>query len=243
MNETVIGYATGYAGQSEEDRRGTAEFPVKQYLAELGLNLLYCDSMTKLQELLLSSEPALLLAALPVGANWEGWPLISDIRERGIVLPVMVVAFTGSPEDAAGAFAAGSNEYMPLPLHGGEFKARVANLLHLSGRRSAGTPLRVDGLIFDPGRRHVSRDGVEISMTPKEYELLYYLARHTGKICSREEILRHVWGYHFHVGTNVVDVYIRHIRQKVDRGKRKKLISTVRGSGYVLRAPDDGAAE
>jgi two-component system copper resistance phosphate regulon response regulator CusR len=131
---------------------------------------------------------------------------------------------------------------MARPVHTGEFKCRVLNLLKLTGRRRGlASLLKVDGLLLDPSRRQVSRDGVELKMTPKEFDLLHYLAVNLGEICPRNEILQQVWGYHFHADTNVVDVYIRHIRMKVDKGHRNKLIHTVRGTGYVLRAPESSA--
>lgn len=131
---------------------------------------------------------------------------------------------------------------MEKPVHTGEFKRRILNLLKLTGRRrDTVSLLKVDGLLLDPGRRQVSRDGTELKMTPKEFDLLYYLAENLGEVCPRAEILQQVWGYHFHADTNVVDVYIRHLRLKVDKGRRNKLIHTVRGTGYVLRTPESGA--
>lgn len=132
---------------------------------------------------------------------------------------------------------------MERPVHTGEFSCRVVNLLKLTGRRrDTATLLKVDGLVLDPGRRQVSRDGAEVRMTPKEFDLLHYLVVNQGEVCPRDEILRQVWGYHFHPDTNVVDVYIRHIRSKVDKGRRTKLIHTVRGAGYVLRVPESGSS-
>ncbi|MNI59975.1 Transcriptional regulatory protein CusR [compost metagenome] len=189
-------------------------------------------------------HPALLLAELPSAGEWPGWSVISEYRAQGIFLPVMVIAEGRTDEEAVAVFEAGGNEYMKQPLHTGEFRCRVLNLLLLTGRRRGVESLiKVDGLLLDPSRRLVSRDGIQLSLTPKEFDLLYYLAVHQGEICPRDEILRHVWGYHFQADTNVVDVYIRHVRQKVDKGHRNKLIHTVRGTGYVLRAPDGGPVE
>jgi DNA-binding response OmpR family regulator len=194
--------------------------------------------------LLSREEPVLLLAELCDSSGWVGWNVVSEVREEGAILPVMVIsaALAGEQGEAAvSAFDAGGNEYMAKPVHTGEFKCRVLNLLKLTGRRRGlASLLKVDGLLLDPSRRQVSRDGIELKMTPKEFDLLYYLAVNLGEICPRDEILQQVWGYHFHADTNVVDVYIRHIRMKIDKGHRNKLIHTVRGTGYVLRAPESG---
>ncbi len=208
-------------------------------LEELGVQTAISEDLEDLRLLLSRVEPVLLIADLNHAAAWAGWSLVSDLREQGKQLTVMVISDGMYGEEAAAAFEAGGNEYMVKPVHSGEFKCRVDNLMRLTGRRRGlSSRLKVDGLILDPTRRMVLRDGTELKMTPKEFDLLYYLAVHMGEVCPREEILKQVWGYHFHPDTNVVDVYIRHIRLKVDKGHKNKLIHTVRGTGYVLRAPE-----
>lgn len=211
---------------------------LERALLDLGLKTIISEDLEDLHLLLTRIEPVLLLLELRKSEGWPGWEIISTIREEGRILPIMVISGDGSSNGAVTAFQSGGNEYMSRPLHIEEFKCRIRNLLELTGkRRGLGNLLRVDGLIIDPSSRLVSREGKEIKMTPKEFELLYYLAGNLGHICPRDEILKKVWGYHFHTSTNVVDVYIRHIRAKVDKGHRNKLIHTVRGTGYVLKAP------
>ncbi|WP_379126912.1 winged helix-turn-helix domain-containing protein [Paenibacillus sp. sgz500958] len=189
-------------------------------------------------------ETALLVAEIPNAADWEGWQEVYTVREKGRQLPVVIISEGGGPEVAIAVFEAGGNEYMDKPLHPEELRCRIRNLLSLTGRRRLGNEvLRVDGLILEPTRRYVSRDGEEKKLTPKEFELLYYLVSNVGEVCLREEILSQVWGYRFAADTNVVDVYIRHLRLKVDKGYRNKLIHTVRGAGYVLRAPEEAPLE
>lgn len=183
------------------------------------------------------APPALFISEFDGRDGWPGKKQAAAARDEGVLLPVLLVGSISGGEAAVKAFASGANEYMPVPLHQGELICRILNLLQLSGRRSRKGLLRVDALLLDPGRRQVSREGRDIPMTPKEFDLLYFLAEREGAVCSREDILREVWGYQFQADTNVVDVYIRHIRLKVDKGFREKLIHTRRGSGYMMKAP------
>lgn len=244
MNEVVVWFAPGAvlgSKESAEDRTRREEEHqfIELTLHELGLQTALSEDLEDLRLMLSKVEPVLLLTELYDAGGWEGWEIIADLRERGVFLPVVVISGGNSEGEVVAAFEAGGNEYLKKPLHAGEFKCRVMNLLWLTGhRRGHETRLKVDGLVLDPSRRLVSRDGNSLTLTPKEFDLLYYLAVHLGEICPRGEILKHVWGYHFQADTNVVDVYIRHIRLKVDKGHRNKLIHTVRGTGYVLRAPE-----
>lgn len=236
MNEIIVWFAAESMHNSEE-----RHMRMEEALGQLGLQTETSEDLEDLRLLLARVQPVLLLAELLNAGEWPGWSIISEFRTEGISLPVMVIAGEGerAGEEAVAVFEAGGNEYMKQPLHIGEFKCRVMNLLWLTGRRRGREPLlKIDGLMLDSSSRLVSRDGIQLTLTPKEFDLLYYLAVHQGEICPRDEILRHVWGYHFHADTNVVDVYIRHVRIKVDKGHRNKLIHTVRGTGYVLRAPE-----
>ncbi|UQZ37146.1 DNA-binding response regulator [Paenibacillus sp. PK3_47] len=236
MNEAVVWYSSQRADE-EQARLITGVFD------ELGLQTAKSEDPGDLRLLLTGVEPLLMLAELNNISEWAGWGIISEMREQGMFFPVMVVAAGREERVIVEAFENGGNEYMSSPLHRGEFKCRVRNLLMLTGRRRGlDSLLKVDGLLLDPARRLVSRDEIPLTLTPKEFDLLYYLAANLGHACPREEILKHVWGYHFHADTNVVDVYIRHIRLKVDKGYRHKLIHTVRGTGYVMRAPQGGPA-
>jgi DNA-binding response OmpR family regulator len=234
VNEQMIWYRDEQVPEQEKERDA-----IESVLNDIGLQATKSEDLEDLRLSISKVEPVLLLAELFEVGMWEGWNIISSIRDEGIILPVMVISEDRSGDGAVSAFSAGGNEYMTKPLYPGEFKCRVLNLLTLTGRRrNLNQLLKVDGLTLDPSRRLVTREGIELKMTPKEFDLLYYLAANQGIICSRGEILKQVWGYQFHADTNVVDVYIRHIRLKIDKGHRNKLIHTVRGTGYVMRAPE-----
>lgn len=246
MNEQIIWYAPIQNPESISTDECITKIEgerlvIGQALSEIGLQTTISEDLEDLRLTLSRVEPKLLLAELCEVELWQGWDLISSLRDQGTVLPVMVISGEQSGERAVAAFKAGGNEYMSKPLHIGEFKSRIQNLLTLTGRRrNLDHLLKIDGLLLDPRRRLVSREGIELKMTPKEFDLLYYLAANLGIVCPRSEILSQVWGYHFQADTNVVDVYIRHIRKKVDQGHRNKLIHTVRGTGYVMRVPEGG---
>ena len=130
---------------------------------------------------------------------------------------------------------AGADDYVTKPFAFEELLARVEAL----GRRPralASPMLRVDDLELDQGTRDVRRTGELIELTPKEFAVLEYLMRHAGRVMSRTLITEYAWGYHFDPGTNIVDVVINHLRKKIDAKSEKKLITTVRGVGYMIRA-------
>lgn len=156
-------------------------------------------------------------------------------------IPVAVAGWDSSNE-AAAALKAGAHDYIPFEADEGEFTARVTKLFNLfEMKRLAGNDKIVIGdLIIDrPGRRAI-RNGREVELTQKEFELLQYLSGRLNEVCTREDILMHVWDFDFNTGTNVVDVYILHLREKLDRGHKIKLIRTVRGAGYMLSWSGDG---
>ncbi|MBY9082054.1 response regulator transcription factor [Paenibacillus sp. HN-1] len=212
---------------------------IARVLDDIGLSVQMCSRTDQLGELLKRGEASLLVAQLVDVPGWEGWQVVDQARSDGKRLPVLAISGASGGDAAEASLKSGANDYMAYPLHEGELAARVMNLLELAGIRSRQSVLKIGGLVLDRPRRCAMREGQNLQLTSKEFALLYFLAENCGEVCSREMILRRVWGYHFHAGTNVVDVYIRHLRVKVDKGHRQKLIHTVRGEGYVVRAPDE----
>ncbi|GGA25034.1 response regulator transcription factor [Paenibacillus physcomitrellae] len=164
--------------------------------------------------------------------------LIGLERENSL-LPYPVVALAGSPttEGLLEAFAAGANDYVYklAPLE--EIIARIHNLTGLFQRIDPHEHQYIEheDLRIEIKQHKVFRGGEEIPLTPKEFDLLLFMARRKKKVCSRELLLHEVWGYDFTGKTNVVDVYIKHIRSKIDKGRKPKLLHTVRGTGYMLQ--------
>jgi two-component system copper resistance phosphate regulon response regulator CusR len=163
-----------------------------------------------------------------------GMEVLHNLRARGYERPVLVLTAQDAVDAKVKALRAGADDYVTKPFAFEELLARVEALARRP-RALASPVLRVGDLEIDQATREVRRSGVSIEVTPKEYVVLEYLARHAGRVMSRTLITEYAWGYHFDPGTNIVDVVINHLRKKVDAGHARKLITTVRGVGYVLK--------
>ncbi|MBK8004772.1 MAG: response regulator transcription factor [Gemmatimonadetes bacterium] len=164
-----------------------------------------------------------------------GFEVLRTLRDRGNTTPILVLTAQDAVDFKVQALRAGADDYVTKPFSFEELLARVEAL----GRRPkqiAPRALRVADLELDHGTREVTRAGKRLDLTPKEYAVLEYLMRHEGRVMSRTLITEYAWDYHFDPGTNIVDVVINRLRKKVDHGDLPKLIHTVRGVGYVIRA-------
>ena len=185
-------------------------------------------------ERLAASQPydlVILDMRLP-GKN--GLEVLHSLRARGFASPVLVLTAQDAVDAKVQTLRAGADDYVTKPFAFEELLARVEALARRP-RTIASTVLKVADLELNHDTREVRRAGDAIELTPKEYAVLEYLMRHTGKVMSRTLITEYAWGYHFDPGTNIVDVVINHLRKKVDSRHEKKLISTVRGVGYVVK--------
>ena len=176
---------------------------------------------------------------LLVDSGLEGmsnYDLIDKIRQLHLSLPVIVIGGVRS-EEAARALEHGANDYWAESMGQRELLARLRNLFMLFQERSGSARpiINIGELVINPQSRIVTRSGEVIDLTSREYELLLYLARRVNEVCTREDILKEVWDYDFPTGTNVVDVYILHLREKLDKGRKPKYIRTKRGVGYMLK--------
>lgn len=165
----------------------------------------------------------------------DGLSLIDAIRGRGIRTPVLILSAKRSVDDRVRGLQAGGDDYLTKPFAFAELIARVQALIRRSTGAAEPTTLGAGDLTLDLLSREVRRDGQPIELRPREYALLEYLLRHAGKVLTKTMILSHVWGYNFDPNTNVVDVLVSRLREKIDRSFDQKLIHTVRGVGYVLK--------
>lgn len=172
----------------------------------------------------------------------NGIEVLRRLRNAGNPIPIILLTARDTVPDKVSGFEHGANDYITKPFAMEELLARVRNLLrifHQQNKESEGADLiRVADLSIEMRTRKVFRKELAIDLTPREFELLVFLAENKNQEKSREEILSEVWGYDFIGETNLVDVYIRYLRQKIDKGFRNKLIHTVRGVGYVLKEPE-----
>ncbi|HMF98599.1 MAG TPA: response regulator transcription factor [Vicinamibacterales bacterium] len=165
----------------------------------------------------------------------DGLSLIEELRRRGVATPVLILSARRSVDDRVRGLQSGGDDYLTKPFAFAELLARVHALVRRATRAPEPTTLVVEDIDLDLLSRRVVRNGTPIELRPREFTLLEYLMRNAGKVVSKTMILSHVWEYNFDPQTNVVDVLVSRLREKIDRPFEKKLLHTVRGVGYVLR--------
>jgi len=183
-----------------------------------------------------SYDAAIIDLMLP---RLDGLTLIENIRKDRINTPIIILSAKGSIDDRVRGLQTGSDDYLTKPFAFSELLARVQALIRRSTGTSEPTTLSLADLTMDLLAREVSRGGKKIELQPKEFSLLEYLMRNTGKVVSKTMIMEHVWDYHFDPQTNVVEARVSRLRDKIDKGFGDKLIHTVRGVGYVLKEESD----
>jgi two-component system, OmpR family, response regulator len=165
----------------------------------------------------------------------NGFEMLRTLRDRGNTTPVLVLTAQDSVDFKVQALRSGADDYVTKPFAFEELLARV-EALSRRPKEIRDPVLRVGDLELDTATREVRRAGERIDLTPKEYTVLEYLMRHAGRVMSRTLITEYAWDYHFDPGTNIVDVVINRLRKKVDSSHNQKLVHTVRGVGYVVKA-------
>ncbi len=163
----------------------------------------------------------------------DGLYVLKRLRAKGVLTPAIFLTAKSAVNDRVQGLDAGADDYLVKPFSFAELLARIRVVLR-RGAEASPSVLRVGDLSLDPASRLVERSGARIELSAKQFALLHYLMRHAGQVVSRTMIQEHVWNYEFDGLTNVVDVHINRLRNKVDRGFRP-LIHTLRGVGYVLR--------
>jgi DNA-binding response OmpR family regulator len=164
----------------------------------------------------------------------DGLELLAKVRAAGVASPVIFLTARGEIADRIDGLDAGADDYLAKPFSFPELLARMRVVLRRGSERPPNI-LQVDDLRLDPMQRTVERGGAKIEVTGKEYSLLHFLMRHAGHVVSRGMILEQVWEVTFGGMTNVVDVHINRLRNKIDRGRKTQLIHTLRGVGYAIR--------
>ncbi len=215
-----------------EDEKKTASFIRKALQAE-GFSVDVCgNGEDALNFASLTPFDALVLDIMLPGR--DGLSVLAQLRERNNNTPVLLLSARSEVNERIDGLNAGADDYLPKPFVIAELVARVRAL----GRRSSeskSTELRVGGLTLDTVTRRAQRGGKTFELTAREFRLLEFLMRSAGRICGRMSIIEKVWDYDFDPGTNLVDVYIRRLREKIDDDFEPKLLHTVRGIGYVLK--------
>jgi len=216
-----------------EDERKVASF-IRQGLGEEG----YAVDVASNGEagLAMARDGVHDLIILDIGLpKMNGLQVLQELRRRKVTTPVLLLTVRATIEDKVLGLDAGADDYLTKPFAFQELVARVRALLR---RRAEGGPavLQFADLTLDPARHTAFRGGQKIDLTAKEFALLDYFMRNPGRVLTRTMIIEHVWDYDFDTGTNVVDVYVNYLRKKIDSDREPKLIHTIRGVGYVMKA-------
>lgn len=206
---------------------------IRKRLIKAGYSVDACgDGREALDYLAMSPYDAVILDIMLPGMS--GIEVLKTIRREGNHVPVLFLTARDGIEDRVEGLDCGADDYLVKPFAFEELLARIRVMI----RRQSDTPtdeLVLADLKMDVRSRMVTRGGKTVELSAKEFSMLEYLMRNQGRVLSREQIEQHVWDFDYDGGSNMVDVYIRYLRKKLDEGYEKKLIHTVRGAGYVMR--------
>ena len=215
-----------------EDDTDTAEF-IQRGLGELGHNVMLAVDGLDAMHLITAEQIdlAILDRMLP---RLDGLSIVRRARAAGIEMPVLILTALGRIEDRVGGLEAGADDYLVKPFAFSELAARVNALARRKPLQSETTRLEQRGVVMDLLKRQVSRDGVPLTLQPREFRILEELMREEGKVVTRTMLLERVWNYHFDPQTNIVDTHISRLRSKLNEGGKPDLIETLRGVGYRM---------
>ncbi len=218
-----------------EDDRRLAEV-IRRGLEEEGFGVSLAFDGQEGKRMALNEDIQLIVSDIILpGIN--GIELCQSVRSSRPSLPIIMLTALGTTDDKVEGFDAGADDYLVKPFEFRELYARIRALLKRADNKheSAGKVLSYGGIRLDVHTKSVSRDQTEISLTPKEFNLLAYMLQNPERVLSRQEISEQVWNTHFDTGTNFIDVYINYLRKKVDKPFPEKLIHTKPGMGFILK--------
>lgn len=184
--------------------------------------------------LLLNNDYDLVLLDIMI-PELSGLEVLRRLRRQHITTPVILLTARDEVHDKVSGLDLGANDYVTKPFQIEELLARIRAHLRMETKEESTDTLSMADLTVDTQTREIYRDGQAITLTPREFDLLVYLMKHKKQVLTRDQLIEEVWGYDYMGDTNVVDVYIRYIRQKLDHGYENHLIHTVRGVGYMMK--------
>lgn len=215
-----------------EDERKVANF-IKHGLEEERyiVDLAY-DGISGFEMAMNNHFDAILLDVMLPGK--DGFAVLKELRDSGVSTPIMMLTARGTTEDRVTGLDLGADDYLSKPFSFEELAARLRSILRRSSPEKT-TKLRCGDLVLDTVSHLAYRNGKEIELTTKEYALLEYLMRNKNRILSRSTITQHVWKHNFDPESNIIDVYVKRLRSKVEKDDQKPLIQSIRGVGYRMR--------
>jgi heavy metal response regulator len=215
-----------------EDERKVANFikhglEEERYIVEIAT-----DGIQGLEMAVNNQFDAILLDVMLPGK--DGFTILKELRQSGFSTPILMLTARGTTEDRVQGLDLGADDYLPKPFSFDELTARLRSIMRRSSSDKS-TKLRCSDMELDTISHLAYRFGLEIELTTKEYALLEYLMRNKNRILSRSTITQHVWKHNFDPESNIIDVYIKRLRSKIDRDDAKPLIQSIRGVGYRMR--------
>jgi two-component system OmpR family response regulator len=220
-----------------EDNERVSNF-VRKGLSEAGHTIHHADNGRD-GMFLAAGEPydAIVMDRMLPG-DIDGLGIITALRKAGSRTPILILSALSDVDERIRGLNSGADDYLTKPFAVGELLARLDALARRTQGSGSDTTLVVDDLTMDLLSRKVARGGRSVTLQPREFKLLEYLMRHANQVVTRTMLLESVWDYHFDPQTNVVDVHVSKLRQKIDAGAERPLLKTIRNAGYMLTADD-----
>ncbi len=219
-----------------EDERKVASF-IRQGLQEEGYTVEVSADGGSALDLILAGPPYDLVVLDVMLPRRDGFAVLKTMRDRRVDTPVLLLTARDGVPDRVMGLDLGADDYLTKPFAFEEFLARVRALLR-RGQGQRAPVLRLGDLSLDPATREVSRGSRRVTLTSREYALLEYFLRNVGRVLTRPMLAEHVWGLDFDPESNIIDVYVGYLRRKIDGEGEPRLLHTVRGAGYVMKAEE-----
>jgi two-component system, OmpR family, response regulator len=220
-----------------EDNERVARF-VKKGLVEAGHTVDHADNGRDGMFLAASEPYDVIIMDRMLPGDIDGLGIIAALRKAGNKTPILILSALSDVDDRIRGLQSGGDDYLVKPFALGELLARLDALVRRSQESKVETTLVVDDLCVNLVSRKVTRGGKSVALQPREFKLLEYLMRHANQVVTRTMLLENVWDYHFDPRTNVIDVHVSKLRQKIDAGSERPLLRTIRNAGYMLTADD-----
>jgi two-component system OmpR family response regulator len=220
-----------------EDNERVAKF-VKKGLVEAGHTVDHADNGRDGMFLAASESCDVIVMDRMLPGSVDGLGIVAALRKSGSKVPILILSALSDVDERIRGLQSGGDDYLVKPFAFGELLARLDALVRRAQDASAETTLALDDLSVDLLSRKVTRAGKPVSLQPREFKLLEYLMRHANQVVTRTMLLENVWDYRFDPQTNVVDVHVSKLRQKIDAGFARQLLRTIRNAGYMLTADD-----
>jgi two-component system OmpR family response regulator len=220
-----------------EDNERVARF-VKKGLVEAGHTVDHADNGRDGMFLAASEPYDVIIMDRMLPGDIDGLGIIAALRKAGNKTPILILSALSDVDDRIRGLKSGGDDYLVKPFAFGELLARLDALVRRSQESNTETTLVVDDLHVNLVSRKVTRGGKSVALQPREFKLLEYLMRHANQVVTRTMLLENVWDYHFDPRTNVIDVHVSKLRQKIDAGAARPLLRTIRNAGYMLTADD-----